>query len=124
MNDAHVVDPHMVQSLRALEQAGEPGLLRELIDSFLGTAPGRLARLSALAETGEAAELEAEAHALAGSCGAIGLEQLRLLCRQAEMDAASTGTVDARTVAALGPAFERAREELLRIREQTDGASP
>jgi HPt (histidine-containing phosphotransfer) domain-containing protein len=117
MNTSQVIDFNMVRSLRALEQAGEPGLLRELIDNFLENTPGRLAQLSALAEAGSTAGLEAEAHALAGSCGALGLEQLRLLCRQAEK-AASAGTVDLHTVAALGPAFERAHEVLSRIREQ------
>jgi len=117
MNDSQVIDFNMVRSLRALEQAGEPGLLRELIDTFLENTPGRLGRLSALAEAGSTAGLEAEAHALAGSCGALGLEQLRLLCRQAEK-AASAGAVDMQAVAALGPAFERAHEVLTRIREQ------
>jgi HPt (histidine-containing phosphotransfer) domain-containing protein len=118
MSEARVVDMKMVESLRALEQAGEPGLLRELIDSFLEKTPGRLARLSALAEAGSAEALEAEAHALAGSCGALGLEELRLLCKQAEK-AAGQGTVDARAVVALGPAFERAREALTPLRDAT-----
>jgi HPt (histidine-containing phosphotransfer) domain-containing protein len=117
MSEAQVVDFTLVRSLRALEQAGEPGLLRELIDTFLTNTPGRLARLCVLVEEGSASGLEAEAHALAGNCGALGLEQLRLLCRQVEK-AASAGTVDARAVAALEPAFERAREVLTRLREQ------
>jgi HPt (histidine-containing phosphotransfer) domain-containing protein len=116
MSEARVVDLKMIESLRALEQAGEPGLLRELIDNFLERTPGRLAHLSALAAEGSAAALEAEVHAFGGSCGTLGLEQLRLLCRQAEK-AARTGTVDARSVAALGPAFERAREALMPLRE-------
>jgi HPt (histidine-containing phosphotransfer) domain-containing protein len=116
MNEAQVVDFSMMRSLRTLEQAGEPGLLRELIDSFLENTPERLVRLSVLAGEGSVAGLEAEAHALAGNCGALGLEQLRLLCRQVEK-AASVGTVDARALAALGPAFERAREVLTRIRD-------
>ena len=116
MSEAQVIDFKRVESLRALEQAGDPGLLRELIDSFLAKTPGRLARLSALAEEGAAEALEAEVHALAGSCGALGLEQLRLLCRQTEK-AARSGTVDTQSVAALGPAFERAREALMPLRE-------
>ncbi|HEX8440667.1 Hpt domain-containing protein [Archangium sp.] len=120
MSQAQVIDFTMVESLRALEQAGEPGLMRELIDTFLENAPERLSRLSALAEQGSVAGLEAEAHALSGSCGALGLEELRLLCRQAEK-AASVGSVETEVVAALGPAFERAREVLTRIREQAGG---
>jgi HPt (histidine-containing phosphotransfer) domain-containing protein len=116
MNDSPLVDLQMVNSLRALEAAGEPGLLRELIDEFLQAAPDRLARLALLARERNTAALEAEAHALAGSCGALGLEQLRLLCRQAEK-AAAAGTVDTHAVDALGPAFERTREQLLPLRE-------
>ncbi len=116
MNEPPLVDLLMVSSLRALEAAGEPGLLRELIDEFLHTAPGRLARLSVLARERNTAALEAEAHALAGSCGALGLERLRLLCRQAEK-AAAAGTVDAHAVEALGAVFEQTREQLLPLRE-------
>jgi HPt (histidine-containing phosphotransfer) domain-containing protein len=106
----------MVRSLRALEAAGEPGLLRELIDDFLETAPGRLGRLSWLARERDTAALEAEAHAVAGSCGALGLEKLRLLCRQAEK-AAAAGMVDTHALEALPPVFEQTRERLLALRE-------
>ena len=44
MNTVRVIDLTTVGSLRALEQAGEPGLLRELIDAFLENVPGRLTR--------------------------------------------------------------------------------
>jgi HPt (histidine-containing phosphotransfer) domain-containing protein len=116
MNDIPLVDLQMVNSLRALEEAGEPGLLRELIDAFLQGAPARITRLSLLTRERNTPGLEAEAHALAGNCGALGLERLRLLCRQAEK-AAAAGTVDAHAVEALGPVFEQTRERLLPLRE-------
>ena len=120
MNTVRVIDLTTVGSLRALEQAGEPGLLRELIDAFLENVPGRLTRIEALAEQGLVAEVEAQAHALAGSCGTLGLEELRVSSREVEK-AANTGRIDPPAVAALRPAFARAREALHQLQERTEG---
>ena len=63
---------------------GDLEFMRELIESYLETSPGLLARIDAAIEAGDAARLTAEAHGWKGISQSMGLEELASLCRQME----------------------------------------
>lgn len=79
-----VLDPHVIASLRELDEPGEPGLLEELVDIFLSDAPTRVAALEEALAAGDGAQLERVAHSLKSSCGNLGAKNLAELCRQIE----------------------------------------
>jgi CheY-like chemotaxis protein/GAF domain-containing protein/HPt (histidine-containing phosphotransfer) domain-containing protein len=78
------LDPAVVASLQGLQQDGEDGVLGLLFGIFLrDTRP----RLRALREAVDAANPEAlrlTAHALKGSCGALGAHAIAALCADVE----------------------------------------
>jgi HPt (histidine-containing phosphotransfer) domain-containing protein len=71
------IDPKVWASLQALEAAGAPGFLRELVNAFLAQAP---VRLGALRE----ASLRGDAHTLTGSCGSLGAAAMAACCERLE----------------------------------------
>lgn len=79
-----VIDPKVWASLQALEAAGEPGFLRELVDEFLKLAPVRIESLRVAGARGDAKALEHEAHAFKGSCGSLGAVAMADCCNQLE----------------------------------------
>jgi HPt (histidine-containing phosphotransfer) domain-containing protein len=113
-----VLDEAALGRLRQLEALGEEGLVAELVGDFLTGAPGRLARLEALAAAGDRPGLEAEAHRLAGACGAVCAERLRREARALELAApgeeAGALLARARALAALLPATREALEAAAR----------
>ncbi len=83
-DEAPVVDPLILDGLRALQIEHEPSLVAELVGQFLSRAPERISRMQAALTAGDAAALEFEAHGLAGSCGVLGVLRLRIRCRELE----------------------------------------
>jgi two-component system, sensor histidine kinase and response regulator len=77
-----VLDPAMLAELCALEEAGEPGLLAELVDLFEQDSLARLAALRAGIARGDAMAVAREAHALKGSSGNIGAPRLQGVCAE------------------------------------------
>jgi two-component system, sensor histidine kinase and response regulator len=113
--EAHPQIDHQVLSrLRELE-ADVPGLVSDVVGTFLRETPGRIARLQEAFESGDAGAAAAAAHGLKGSAGAIGALRLAHLCSEIE-DACRHKTTDdcARSVAALAGEFERSRDILQR----------
>lgn len=78
------IDPQVWASLQALEAAGEPGFLRELVGEFLAQAPSRIASLRAAGARGDAQALEREAHGFKGSCGSLGAFAMADCCDRLE----------------------------------------
>ena len=79
-----VIDPQVWASLQALEAAGEPGFLRELVGEFVAQAPSRIASLGAAGARGDAQALEREAHGFKGSCGSLGAFAMAESCDRLE----------------------------------------
>ena len=106
---------HAPISLERLHKTcdGDLEFMRELIESYLDTSPGLLARIDAAIEAGDAARLTAEAHGWKGISQSMGLEEFSSLCKQME-DAGRRGDLSqARCVAAsIHPAWERIRLSL------------
>jgi CheY-like chemotaxis protein len=81
--DDYIAKPVRPEALlRRLERWSKPE--REIIGDFLSLAPELLSRLEASVAAGEAAQVAADAHALKGSCGAIGAEALGTVCGELE----------------------------------------
>jgi HPt (histidine-containing phosphotransfer) domain-containing protein len=83
------IDPKTWNSLRALEAAGAPGFLQDLVREFLATVPDRLSKVRLALQNGDDDALEREAHAFKSSCGALGamsaagaLDELETLGRE------------------------------------------
>ncbi len=79
-----VLDPDVIESLRALESEGEPGLLEELVELFLSDTPPRMRNLELAVTSGDARTVEEIAHSLKSSCGNLGAASLSVLFRQIE----------------------------------------
>jgi HPt (histidine-containing phosphotransfer) domain-containing protein len=79
-----VVDMSTLKRFQALQLAGEPSLVAELVGEFLLRAPQRLARMRTALETGDLPVLAHEAHTLVGSCGMLGAFRMRVRCRELE----------------------------------------
>lgn len=78
------IDPRVWASLLALEAAGEPGFLRELVGEFLAQAPRRMAALGDASAHANAPALEREAHGFKGSCGSLGATAMADCCERLE----------------------------------------
>jgi CheY-like chemotaxis protein len=74
--------------------------------AFLEEAPPQFARLRSLAAAGESAALAREAHALAGSAGTVGLDELALALRAMERALRQGAAADPAEVEALAPLLE------------------
>ena len=87
------MDLTVLEGLRALE-SDAPGIVADVIATFLRDAPGKLARILAALSAGDAGSVEKSAHGLKGSAGAIGASRMASLChvieensRQNDLDA-------------------------------------
>lgn len=78
------IDAKVWESLLALEAAGEPGFLRELVAEFLAQAPKRMAALRDASARADAPALEREAHGFKGSCGSLGATAMADCCERLE----------------------------------------
>jgi HPt (histidine-containing phosphotransfer) domain-containing protein len=79
-----VLDPAVVESLRRLNQPGEPDVVHEVLTLFIAEAPTRLAAVAAAVEAADTMALQRAAHALKGSAAAIGATALQRICGDLE----------------------------------------
>jgi two-component system, sensor histidine kinase and response regulator len=78
------VDISVLVGLRELQGEGEPDILDELIELFLGEVPTQLKALREAAQTGEAQSVERIAHTLKGSSANMGALRMEALCAELE----------------------------------------
>src|SRR5262245_27574101 len=78
------IDPTVWASLQALEAAGAPGFLKELVGAFLRQAPQRISAVREASQRGDARALELAAHSLKGSCGSLGATAMAACCDRLE----------------------------------------
>jgi HPt (histidine-containing phosphotransfer) domain-containing protein len=74
------INPKVIGDLRALQSAGTPGFLAELIDLFLKEAGGHVAKLRESLASKDARTFERSAHTLKGSCGNLGAQAMSRMC--------------------------------------------
>lgn len=115
---AGVLDPEIVEQLRALERAGNPDLLERLQGSFARDTEARMRALRAAVAAGDAGAVAFHVHALKGGAATLGAMEIVATCRQIE---ASMREESAQELEPLLAALERnaaeARAELLSWRK-------
>ncbi len=107
------VDAAVLDTLRGLQDEGQPDLLAELVDLYLRDTPPRLAALREARAHADGLALRRESHSLKGSSRAIGAVDMARLCAALE-EQAGGAELDgaAETLQALETAFDRARVRL------------
>lgn len=79
-----LLDPDMLNSIRALGDPGEDDFLNDLIDLFIARAPEILKEIEEAFNANDAYKFERSSHSLKGSCGNIGALSMRFLCEKME----------------------------------------
>ncbi len=98
-------DPAPLEKLGTLRQADERGVVRRVIDAYLGSCPDLLQRARAAVSDGNDVELREAAHALKSSSLNVGAVGLASLCSELEQRAGREDDADA---AQLVPQIESA----------------
>jgi two-component system, sensor histidine kinase and response regulator len=106
------LDAAVLESLRQLNQAGQPDIVHEVLTVFLADAPVRVAAIDEAIRSGEGQSLQRAAHALKGAAGSIGATSLQASCRELE-EIGKAGTLDG--APDLG---RRIHEEFARVRTE------
>jgi len=88
---AGVLDPAVVDQLRALAGAGSPGLLHKLQESFARDTPPRLLALRAAVAAGDADGVAFNVHTIKGSAANLGATAIVATCQKLE-SAPGSGT--------------------------------
>ena len=78
------LDPEALAGIRVLEAAGEPGLVGEVLSTFIGTVTTGLPALRDAGEKADWPKLARAAHGLRGSCGIVGARRMADLCAALE----------------------------------------
>lgn len=108
------VDDAALNNLRALEQAGAPGLVRKLTDLFLQDTPQQLISLRDSAQQGDPVRLAKLAHTLKGSAANLGAHGMVRICAELETLAESGDvSIAPSLIADLERQFEPVRDVLL-----------
>jgi HPt (histidine-containing phosphotransfer) domain-containing protein len=94
------VNLHSLDRLRELSTSAEPDALAEIIELFLEQTPRYLRSLNRACEQRDADSLRKTAHALKGSCGNLGVEQMADCCRELELMAMQGTLSSAKKLAA------------------------
>jgi CheY-like chemotaxis protein len=108
--DANPLD---LEVLAGLQELGDPGLLTELAEMFVGDAAGRIAELRTAAGEGDAAKVERAAHTLKGSAGNMGANGMARISARLQ-DAGTAGKLHEvpGLIESLEEEFERVRPVL------------
>ena len=76
------INRKVIEELRALESAGSPGLLRELIDTFFKEADGQLAKVRAGVADRNGPVVQKASLALKGSSANLGAQAMSRMCAE------------------------------------------
>jgi two-component system sensor histidine kinase/response regulator len=110
VSSEQVLDPAVVAELRRTQDVfGNPAFIRQLIELFRTSAPGKMDRIREAFAAGNAADIGQVAHALRSSCGMLGAARMAGACATMEEAAARADL----TAAAM--AFRDAEGELPRV---------
>lgn len=110
------VDPATLQKLER-DLGGEADVMRELIDTFLGEAPGLLAVMREGATHGRQRDINRAAHSLKSTAATFGAARLSQMCRELEELSARDVPADAAARAqAIEREWENVRGDLAKLR--------
>lgn len=88
---ASVLDPEVVDQLRALARAGNPDLLNRLQASFARDTPVRLRALRTAVASGDTDAVAFNLHSLKGSAANLGAIEIVATCEQIESSPGGPG---------------------------------
>jgi len=84
-SSAGVIDESVLDSYRMLQEDGQPDVVTEFIDAFLGDLPTRLERIRDAVAAKEPRDIKSAAHALKGASAAVGAVRLTQACAELEV---------------------------------------
>lgn len=110
------VDASAIQRLQK-DLGGEPAVMRELLDTFLGEAPRILRSMGEALAKGDARLLNRAVHSLKSTAATFGAARLAQLCRTLEADSERQMPPDSRArVEAIEAEWKLVHAELERLR--------
>ena len=114
---ASVLDPEVVDQLRALVRAGNPDLLNRLQASFARDTPARLRALRTAVASGDVDAVAFNLHTLKGSAANLGAIEIVATCRQIESSPGGSGARQLELIVALERNAADAQAELALVAE-------
>ena len=82
-----------LDNIRSLDPDGQEGVMKEVLEIYIGEAPGHLLAMTEAVQTKNAAELARVAHALKSASHNVGASQMGETCRQLE-HIGKSGSID------------------------------
>jgi HPt (histidine-containing phosphotransfer) domain-containing protein len=111
-----VLDMSVVEELLALSDDGDPELLLDLIQMFLGDGPEKVRAITEGLQAGDFEKMERAAHSLKGSSGNLGARRLQDACERMQSATRLHRLDESRTLASrIGALFAEAETELRKI---------
>jgi two-component system, sensor histidine kinase len=120
--DPPAINLAAIDALRALDDTGADGLVAHLVNSFLGSAEGHLARVSRALDEGDARGLAQTAHSVKSSAANLGAESLAGCYRELEKLGREGRLDEARTW--LDSTRREQQRAMLHLRELLAAAAP
>lgn len=122
MNGTSPINANVWQDLLELEAATEPGMLQQMVATYLGEASQILAALPALARENGGKPMRSAAHKLKSSSASMGaLVLAQLLLELEKSEGLSTETIT-KLMTRTGEEFERVRSYLEKMGQGRDAA--
>jgi HPt (histidine-containing phosphotransfer) domain-containing protein len=114
-----VLDMQIVDELLSLTDDGDPELLLDLINLFLGDGPAKIQSVLHGIASQDLDQIERAAHSLKGSAGNLGARMLQNTCELLQLAARGSRLGEARQLApALESHFREARSALEALRNR------
>ncbi len=113
-----VLDREVLRAIKLLQDGGSPGLLGELVETFVEDTEPRLKVLERAVTEGDLPAVRREAHALGGSAGSLGAVRVVKLCESLQRADEETLDRAGGLVAGLEKEYRRARQALLKEARQ------
>jgi HPt (histidine-containing phosphotransfer) domain-containing protein len=111
------LDAAVIESLRLLNEPGQPDVVHEVLGVFMNDAPARIAAIVAAVDAHDAVALQRAAHTMKGASGAIGAFALQRACRALEeMGKQASFDSAADAVQTLHREYARVKDEINRLR--------
>ncbi|MGH2810139.1 MAG: Hpt domain-containing protein [Actinomycetota bacterium] len=118
--ESAVLDPATISELHHLEDSGNQGFLRQIVDAFVSDGAVRLKQIETALGLKDREGLSTAAHTLKGGSLSVGARPLADLCRRLETSAGEGDLAGAaEQFGLLREEFERVREALEKEAEKT-----
>ena len=113
-----VIDPAVLASLDEAWEEGEPDLVVELIDLYLGDAPQWVEAMRTAAAGDDATVLKRAAHTLKGSSGSLGISRVAEVCIMLELNCSGSAARVDELLQLMDREFDAARAALAAERKR------